>query len=171
MTNRDVKRFAKVMAALGETFNETISDVRTEVYFAALEDLAIADVETAAKNHIRVGRFFPKPVELREWVTGTDEDQALDAWHGVLREVRRTGYTGQPALPEATFAAIHRVWGSWVALCQSLPADGPGLSAWEKRFRETYRVVTAREHAALPETPQRPQLASFPARAVGGDTP
>lgn len=170
MTDRDAGRFAKVMAALAETFNDTVSQVRAEAYFSALEDLLIADVEEAARNHIRVGRFFPKPVELREWVTGTDEDQALDAWQQLTREVRRTGYTGRPELPEATFDALNRVFGSWVALCQTLPADGPGLSVWEKRFRETYLVLATRERMALPSG-QRPQIGTSTVPAVDSDMP
>lgn len=170
MTDSDAARFATLMAALGETFNETISDVRSDAYFAALADLSIAELEQAAHNHIRVGRYFPKPIELREWVTGTDDDQALTAWQQLTREVRRTGYTGRPDLPDTTIHAIERVWGSWVALCQTLPADGPGLSAWENRFRETYAVLLTRERVSLPPHPSRPQLASSAAPVVAGDT-
>lgn len=158
MTNRDAGRFAAVMAALSETFNEPVSDARAETYFQALEDLLIDDVELAARNHIRVGRFFPKPVELREWVTGTDEDQSLEAWQQLVGEVRRTGYTGRPTLPAATREVVDRLWGSWVALCEVLPADGPGFAAWEKRFRETYEVVATRQRQALADAPTRPQL-------------
>lgn len=167
MTDRDAERFAKVMAALGETFNETISDVRSDAYFAALGDFLIEDVELAATHHIRVGRFFPKPIELREWITGTETDNAEIAWHDVRREIRRVGYTGRPRLPEASLVTLERVFGSWVALCETLPAEGPGLLAWEKRFRETYATLARRNQIALP--PSR-SVASFPAPAAAGGT-
>lgn len=151
MTKRDDMRFARVMAALGETFNETISKVRTDAYFAALQEFDIADIEAAATNHIRVGRFFPKPVELREWITGTDDDQADAAWAELHGEFRRVGSWRAPTLSPLTQQTILALCGTWERACALIGrADSPAeLQGWQKRFKETYVTMAIREHQQL----------------------
>lgn len=155
MTSADALRLAKALKALGETFNEPVSDMRADAYLFALSEFSIDQVEQACRLAIQHHRFFPRPAELRDLIAGTDEDHALTAWQELVREVRRTGYTGWPVLPKPTRDAIERIWGSWQALCETLPAEGPGLSAWEKRFRETYHAVVSKDRLALPERPSR----------------
>lgn len=144
MRAQDAERFAKVMAALGETFNDTISDVRSEAYFGALEDLAMEQVEHAATEWIKRGRFFPKPVELRELIEGTAEDQAQLGWMEMLGEIRRVGWYGTPQLSEIVRGTIEGLWGSWKNLCQTLPGDGPELLGWQKRWESAYGATSGR---------------------------
>lgn len=159
MTNSDVLRLASALKALGETFNEPVSDVRADAYLFALEEFAIEDVELACRIAIKHNRFFPRPVELRDLIVGRDDDVAAEAWQALVREVRRTGWTGTPTLPDATYKAVSRLWGSWRALCETLPAEGPGFTVWEKRFRETYQAVATQDRLALPGHPSK-QLTS-----------
>ena len=65
MTNQDTTKFAKLLAILGDTFAEPISELRIETYFEALSDMPIAKVQNAVKRAIRELDFFPKPAELR----------------------------------------------------------------------------------------------------------
>ena len=145
MRDGDVTRLARALKVLGETFNEPVSDTRAEAYFFALDDFTIEHVEEACRLAIRHARFFPRPAELRELIVGTDANASGQAWLALVREVRRTGYTGTPELEATARVAMERVWGSWITLCQTLPAEGPGFAVWEKRFRETYQTLTARE--------------------------
>jgi hypothetical protein len=166
---------AEVLKALTVLQNyhriEPLSEALQLVYLEAFDGYPVRDVLTALKQSIQVHTWFPKVPEITQLIDGSDKDRSLLAWNDLVREIRRTGYTGRPHLPDATLDAVDRVWGSWVTLCQTLPAEGPGLSSWEKRFRETYAVLATRERMALSESPSRPQLVSSPVRAVGGDTP
>lgn len=152
MTDDDRPAFARGLYALGETFNEPVSELRAEAYFDALRDLPIVDVLNAMRQAIKAGRFFPRPVEIREAIEGSTEDQAEIAWTHLLREVRRVGYTGTPMWPdEATRRAALELYGGWVRLCESLPGDGPGLYAAAKQFKATFRAYANRERRdALP---------------------
>lgn len=161
MNHSDLRRFAVTLGALGETFNETISDVRLDAYFMALSDLPIEAIEQATKAHIRDGRFFPRPIELRERIEGNASDHAEVAWMALMGEIRRVGYIGTPALPDATQRVIGAIWGSWRCLCETLPGDGPELLGWAKRFRETYATLARREHfAEIQAAPVRGMLES-----------
>lgn len=148
MTDDDRLALARTLKALGETFNEPVSELRAEAYFFALQDFPIDAVEAAARHAIRHARYFPRPAELREYVDGRVEDNAEAAWVQLVREVRRVGYTGKPCLPETTLAVVAAMWGSWVRLCETLPGEGPELLGWANRFRGTHAVIARREQFA-----------------------
>ena len=67
MTQDDRPRLSKLLAVFGETFQEAVSDLRAEAYFVALCDIPIEALERAGLRHMRESRFFPKPVELRDF--------------------------------------------------------------------------------------------------------
>jgi hypothetical protein len=144
--------FAKALFVLGETFNEPVSETRAEAYFTALADLPIGDVITATRRVVAEGRFFPRPVELREMVEGRLDDRAELAWSTVLRLVRRYGYPGidgrggAPEFPdEASKRAALELYGGWVALCEKLPGEGPELLGIAKNFRAAFTAYTRRD--------------------------
>ena len=138
MTQDDRGRLATALMVLGETFNEPVSELRAEGYFEALRDMGIEAIEAAVRMALRTKTFFPKPAELRELVSGNREEMAELAWLELVSEVRRVGWCGTPQLSETTHAAMERVWGNWVHLCETLPGAGPELLGWAKRWKESY---------------------------------
>jgi hypothetical protein len=54
------------MTKLSEAFSETVSPLKTDVYFEALLDYEMEFLEPAAEYIIRTAKWFPKPVELRD---------------------------------------------------------------------------------------------------------
>ena len=67
-TDADARGFATRLAALAEVFAEPLTPVRVAGYRAALDDLAPTEVFAAIGTAAKGCRFFPKPVELREFV-------------------------------------------------------------------------------------------------------
>jgi len=158
MRDGDRLAFAKGLYALGEAFNEPVSELRAEAYFDALADLPVRAVLDAMRTAIRDGRFFPRPVEIREYVEGRPEDRAELAWTALLRLVRRYGWPGidgkgkAPNFPdEATRGAALELYGGWSALCARLPSEGPEFLGAAKQFKAAYLAYSRRESlAALP---------------------
>lgn len=153
MTSDDREDFAKLMLGLGETYGENVSEARMEIYFSALSDFDLLDVRLAADIAVRTSKFFPRPAELREGVTGSQDDRAEIAWMRLLGMVRRTGYTGIPEWDgdRALEQAALEMYGGWVRLCSSLPADGPELLGYAKQFKAGYRAYDNRaQRHALP---------------------
>ncbi len=110
---------------------------------------------------LKTSKFCPRPAELRELVQGSASEQAETAWNELLREIRATGYTGRPTLPEATREVIAEMCGDWIGCCMSIGmAEGPELLGWAKRFKNNYassqRVA---ERLALPLFPPAKELA------------
>jgi len=160
-TKTQEREFVTMLFAMGELFNETVSAVRAEMICRALEDLDFDAVKQAAAAHVRSATFFPKPAELRRLVEGNVEDGAELAWEHVLREVRRVGYVGTPVWPSAvTQRAAEGLFGSWRALCERLPADGPGLLGYRKQFLALY-AATHRQAIAGELGPGRTEAAAL----------
>lgn len=148
MTNQDREAFGRMMFALGDTFNEPVSEIRAEAYFEALKRFDIGDVLAAGRRALEECRYFPRPVELREMLAGTDEEQAEEAWNEMRRLIRRYGYLGTDGrgkCPEfssdAVRAAALELYGGWTALCSSLPCDGPEYLGARKAFIANYKAA------------------------------
>src|SRR5690606_33933929 len=123
---------ASLMLALSETFNEPVSETRAGMYFDALSELTIQEVEQAMRLSLRRSKFFPRPAELLELVSGSAEDQADEAWQSVINAVRRVGAYRTPTLDDAAMDTVRRLFGTWSRACQQLPAGGPELLGWRK---------------------------------------
>lgn len=145
-----------MLYALGETFNEPVSEVRAEAYIDALSDLPTDALITACKRAIRESKFFPRPAELRELVEGSAVDRAEIAWNAMRRMVRQIGYYATPAdadwPDDATRRAALELYGGWAALCSRLPAEGPEMLGAAKLFKANYLAYVNRERVdqALP---------------------
>jgi hypothetical protein len=138
MTHDDRKSLAQMLVVLGSTFNEPFDDFKLEGYFAALKDLPIDEVRRAGSEALQLDTFFPRPARIREIIGGSANEQAEAAWTTLMQQMRWEGYTGKPELPEPIWEVVRELWGSWVTLCQTLPAEGPELLGWAKRFKSSY---------------------------------
>lgn len=161
MTEVDREPFAEALFALADTFNEPMTRTRAEGYFDALGDCTLVQVNAAVRQSMRVSRFFPKPVELRELIEGDREAAADAAWGSVLREIRRVGYVGTPNLEDRTLRAVRELWGSWQRLCETLPAEGPELVGWVKQFKQVYGSVERTDQRALTMGDLHPNVRAF----------
>lgn len=158
MTKDDLPGLARILAVLGETFNETVSDIRTEGYLMGLSDLQIEQVERGARQALKTSKFFPRPAELRELAVGSADDAAEMAWLELLHEVRRVGSYGVPRLEASVAIAMRAVWGTWEHLCATLPNDGPEMLGWTKRFKSAYGAVNHPSRIALNRAAPTPLL-------------
>lgn len=57
--------FKAVMHKLGITFERIVDASLLEIYWDALRDIPLREIQDCAAEHIRTGKFFPKPRDLR----------------------------------------------------------------------------------------------------------
>lgn len=132
-----------MLALLSQTFNESISEMRAEAYWIALDDCELSEIQHAALHAMRTLKFFPKPAELRELVDGSREDDAERAWQEYKTQARRVGGYGSPQLDAALAETIVLVFGSWEGACWS--DYSPEMwAAKRKEFGRTYRILRQR---------------------------
>jgi hypothetical protein len=153
MTRADAPAFSTLLAGLAETFDVTLTATRTELYFRALEDLPLEAVQEAAGKALRQSRFFPKPAELRDFVTETHQEAGELAWLRLL-DAFQDGYY-ETVLPEdpITQALVRVYWGGagkardWWRLCHDA-----ALEARHREFVARYQTYAERPHD-LPRLP------------------
>lgn len=65
MMHSDYERFAKVMRTFSAIYGKTLTDDQMQVYWRALQDRTIEQVERKIEDYAKRGKFFPKPRDLR----------------------------------------------------------------------------------------------------------
>lgn len=119
-------RFLTAFRALAELHNRDVSKALTKLYHSTLAqhdiETVLASFRLAATNL----RFFPKPVELLEFINGTPADLEVEAAlqaDEVLMAIRQKGiYTNVRFLNPTTNAVVRQGFGGWRELC-SLKED------------------------------------------------
>lgn len=57
--------FSLVLGKLAAVYGKQLGDELVQAYWSALKDQSLGTVAELASTHMRYGKFFPKPVELR----------------------------------------------------------------------------------------------------------
>lgn len=146
MNQNNTQQFKGIMTGLYETFDRTPSPTLTEVYYNALAEFDIADVERAAINAIQNCRFFPKPAELREFLLESPGDQAQRAWTLLVEATRKVGMYNSLWIEDMALAqAVILTFGGWVQACSALASLSPEMVASKrKEFTHNYQLVRRR---------------------------
>jgi len=155
MTTEDFEQFGEGLTTLAEVFDKPITPALIQIYFAALADLDAQTVTAAMMTAAGSLRFFPKPVELRELITGTAADQGQQAWESILGAVKRFGgYTSVKFEDPAIADAVLAVWGGWTEACTKLPSsEEPMFAAYRKQFAAAYELARKRPDHRAPYLP------------------
>lgn len=145
----DFKEFKKILVGLAELFPKELKPTTYVMYFAALSDLTIEQVNLAANRWARIARSndgypakFPVPGDLRALATDTsDQLTAGDAWGLVIKHISRwgspatdCGSNDRPSLPPSVARAVQGVGGlDAIGMCEN------GLDTIRAHFLRCYR--------------------------------
>lgn len=131
-----------VLLDLAALFDTEVSDSRLGMYFAALRDLSFDEVQVAIHRAIQHSRFFPKPAELRAYVTESKPDSGalLAALQAAMRKYGTTpGLNPAPHLPPLLNLLVERLGGWYVVMG----------SAWEDLSRHVEKLAPPLVEAAV----------------------
>jgi len=124
MNQNDKDRFLKAFTFMAEVFAKENSKILLNAYFKAMDKFTIDEVVSAIETAICNVKFFPKPVELIEMITGGSqniEDRALIEAGKVLKAIKRIGKYKSVQFDDAfTQAVIVQTFGGWVKMCAEL---------------------------------------------------
>lgn len=148
MIEQDRAHFFGMLTVMAETFRETLSTPRVEIYWRALSDIPIEDITRACEDWLRHGQRFPVPAQLREAVTGTAEDRAASAW-AVLWEAGKKidSYDSLIVADPALAFALEATFRTWPGFC-STDLSPEMWAAKRKEFTAAYRAGVKREGQA-----------------------
>lgn len=163
MQEQDKAAFREMMMAAGEVYGREITKPLLQMYFAALAQYGMEQVQGAMMAHMQnpdSGQFFPKPADLIRQLSGTSkqleaaiEDKASMAWACIERDIRRIGSYGTLKMDDKQALAAVKAIGGWQSLCQT------ETSKMEWKRKEFIRMYETFERTPLDALP-----ASLPGR-------
>lgn len=153
-TQQGVTRFAELFMGLCEVFDKKYSPLLMDVYYQALNDFEFKQIEKVVNNIVKTCRFFPKPAEFVEAITGGNSalsDAALIQCDQVVRCISSIGaYRSIWFDDPVTNAVIQKTFGGWEKICD-LPEEE---KKWIRRdfmaAYESYSRSGIKNHEHLP---------------------
>ena len=171
----DNTKFASLMGALAEVFDngKEPSAIKIEIYFKALKEYPIKDIEKAVNILItsRVFPSFPKPAEIIQDITGNDQDRAIEAWAKVDSTVKSHGPYVSVKFDDDVIHSCIELMGGWVNLCNE------DIKNWhwkQKEFVQLYATLSKKNiHPeylpGIVEKENDPRGLKFPSPVLIGD--
>jgi hypothetical protein len=153
MQKHNEKKFAELMVVLAEVYDDgrPPSKLKMEVYFQALKQFGIDEIEKAVKGLIytRTTASFPKPAEIIQEIKGTTSNHATLAWLEVLEKVKRVGHYENVNFSDPMIYGVIEVMGGWVRFAGDMTADD---EKWKQReFEKLYEVLSKNPRGNSPE--------------------
>ena len=112
--------FLQRYVGLCQFFNLEADDLKTEIYFKALSNYPVQDVVQGIDKAISRCRFFPKPVELLEFIEGKIEHRAETEALKVLDALNSLSRSNAVVFDDpVTAAVVARGFGGWFQLAST----------------------------------------------------
>lgn len=146
MNDSEKTKLNKLIIALCTAFNREFSPILVEVFYTALQDLPVEQVEVAVNKWISaLGKKFPTPVDLREAIHGDPKARSYEALQILVKAMEQSGSYKSVAFEDKAIMAAIENYGGWPEICaQYRELTHDNLSYWEHHFREIYQAASAR---------------------------
>jgi hypothetical protein len=155
MTKNDRTKFGMLMKALNETFGNSIpTKEKMEVYFRALSDLSIEQIDVAVINLLNsrtITTTFPVPAEIRAAIGVDAKSFALIALNKAERAVELHGSYCAVVFDDPVIHMVIRTMGGWAKFC--CPAVYGDEQDWQwkqKEFISLYETFSKNPRADCP---------------------
>ncbi len=126
-TKKGRTEFLSSFTGMCEVFDKKYSDTLLRVYHEALKMYLARQVTDAIAKAIVICRFFPKPVDIIEFIEGGPQhlsDIAEIEAAKVLTAIKHHGIYNSVLFDDLfTQAVIHNGFGGWVKLCRELKSE------------------------------------------------
>ncbi len=150
MEAHDISKFTTMMAGVGELYGKTISAQLTDIYWRALKNYELQDVQRAFQAHVHnpdKGQFFPKPADVVRYIEGSGETKALQAWAKVEKAMIQVGRYESVAFDDGIIHAVIDDMGGWVKLCA---IKNDGLPFYANEFQKRYMGYVLKQPSRYP---------------------
>lgn len=161
MNNTDKVKFLELFTGMCEMFDKKYSEVLVSMYFKSLKKFDIETVEMAISKAVDGCKFFPKPVELIELMTGGQKEIEYSAENQltiVMETLRRIGdYSGHTFKDPVTDHLMKRRWPyhGWYSTVLETEFN----KFWPDKFKKAYVAADSnREQLQIEINPQLKQL-------------
>ena len=105
--------FTKILTGLAAMFDKPLTELLRDMYFGALQDLTIEQINNAGNQLARTATFFPKPVEFRNAINGNQDEAAIAAWKKVLKAKSKAGQYQSVKFDDPVIHSVIKLMGGW----------------------------------------------------------
>lgn len=151
MDKTDLKAFEKIMTSLNELYGDPskqISDLKMELYYKALSDLSIEQLNDAVNIlcQTKTIKTWPLPAEIRQAVEGNPQDKAQVAFDKLITAVRSIGSYQTVIFDDPAIHAFVQSYGGWEEICDKTVDDWKYM---RNEFIRGYNGFTGRTDVPL----------------------
>jgi hypothetical protein len=152
MERADAKRFRDVMFAMAEAFSQQATAFKVEIYYKALADMEIGDIERGCWQIIRTRgtATFPKVAEIREAVMGDSASKAELAWGSMIKAVRSIGPYRSVVFDDPVIHAVVDREGGWERVCEKTIDEMKWFGKDFPRIYKTFEEAVLNGSMAVP---------------------
>ncbi len=142
-SDNDKRKIAEAFTALCELHDKKISLFARKMYVESLKGFSADQITLAISQSIREHKWFPKPAELIELITGPTpqiEDIAETQANFVISQVRKLGSWRTPVFVDPITRDLMNSRFNFTSLCQQTESD---MQWFAKQFKIAYRTCIA----------------------------
>jgi hypothetical protein len=143
--------FGARILAIGLFYEKEITKVVIDLYWEALKDLELCEIEKALQIHIKDperGRFMPKPADLRGIICNPVKTPLI-AWRTVESAYRKFNYYDTVQFENGVTNAVIKDLGGWIEFSQQNLDEPWTQKEFERRY-EAYAKNGIESHEPLP---------------------
>lgn len=143
MTKNDRMHFAKVLGGIAIGAGREINEVVIGVYFEALQDFSIEDIDQAGKRLMETWDkpgMLPTPAQFRQTIQGDPKSRSHEALELLMRAMERSGSYKSVSFQDQSLIVAIEHYGGWPEICAEVrELRSQDQSYWEHNFREVYQ--------------------------------
>jgi hypothetical protein len=142
--------FGQLLTGVGLLYGKTLHEAVLAIWWQALKHCAFNEVRAALSAYVvnpDKGQFMPKPADVIEYLQGSSETQALQAWTQVVKALREVGAYRSVIFADPLIHRVIRDMGGWIALGHSKTSELPFLA---REFEKRYRALVLHPPADCP---------------------
>ena len=135
--------FTAMILGIGLIYEKEITKPVSDLYWSALSDLELVEVEKALQLHMKdpdAGRFMPKPADIRRHACRGTKTGVI-AWMEVQRALVKYNTYDSVQFQDGTINLVIKDMGGWVWLSNQMDSDEPWT---QKEFEKLYDLYKAR---------------------------
>ena len=139
----DRQKFVELMTGLSQLYEKEVSQFALELYYDILKGYEYAQVDKAVKQVVSNNKFncLPKPAEILEYLEGTRDEKAMQAWLLVREAILKAGYYATVEFADPLISNCIDALGGWMWINSQDAKEFPFI---EKRFCDFYRLFMKR---------------------------
>ncbi len=152
MKDKEKAEFGARILGIGLIYEKDISKPVIDLYWLALRDLELSQVEKALQAHLKdpdAGRFMPKPADVRRHACRPGKTGQI-AWAEVQRALVKYNTYDSVQFADGTINQVIKDMGGWVWLSNQMDSEEPWTQKEFEKLYDLYKVRGMEMHERLP---------------------